>query len=89
MELFTNNKGKKEDLFDKITPVDINGYEVLRCKDSNNRMIREMWGILDIKVFRWYNTQKRVWYQILRKDNNDKVSRSPYSHVGVSSCLYV
>ena len=22
-----------------MRPVDINGYEVLRCKDSNNRMI--------------------------------------------------
>merc|ERR1712227_631607 len=59
LELFINGKNKKDDLFDKITPVDINGY------------LQNMMKGLTSKVFRTMNAskllQKELYYVIIKK----------------------
>jgi DNA topoisomerase-1 len=42
LELFINGKNKKDDLFDKITPVDINGYLQNMMKGLTSKVFRTM-----------------------------------------------
>merc|ERR1711918_24668 len=42
LELFIENKNRKDDLFDKITPVDINGYLQNMMKGLTSKVFRTM-----------------------------------------------